>query len=124
MTQPVLPLPGGPANRPVPAAAAGVPRRDPEADRLDTLIAATLFLMTAYVREGGSPRLAGVVRRHLEALADHADTSGVLGATSEQAADHWSALAHREAPARSRPADGPPAGATTPRRPWLRLVSG
>jgi len=101
--------------------AAGPQPPEQRADRLDTLIAATLFLMTAHARNGHDPRLAGVVQRHLEALADHADTPGVLGAVCEQAADHWSGLARTEAAA-AVGLTGSRAGRAPGRRPWLRLV--
>jgi len=42
------------------------PRDEPTADgRPEALLAATLLLMSAYAREGGSPRLAGAVLQHL-----------------------------------------------------------
>jgi hypothetical protein len=87
----------------------------PTAERLDALVAAAILLMSSYVREGGSVPAAAVVRRHLEAIAEHRDAAGVLGATCDQAADLWAA-----APPPPRPS-APPGGA---RRGWLRLVVG
>ena len=83
--------------------------------RLETLLAATIFLMSAHAREGGGTHLAGVVLRHLEAIADRCDARGVLAATCEQAADHWAQLAG------AAPAEAP---AAPLRRGRLRLVRG
>ncbi len=92
-------------------------------DRPDTLLASTIFLMSAYAREGGSRRLAQVVMRHLELLAERADLSGVLGATCEDAADHWAVLAGNP----PRPVAAETGRRTAPgqgKRGWLRLVGG
>lgn len=85
----------------------------PAADRLDALVAAAILLMSAYVRDGGGTRAAAIVRRHLEAIAEHRDAAGVLGATCDHAADLWAA-----------PPPRPPERPRGPRRGWLRLVTG
>ena len=68
--------------------------------RLETLVSSTLFLMSAFVRQGGSVRLASIILRHLEQLAERAEVGSVLAATCDQVADHWAVLA------RPRPDDG------------------
>jgi hypothetical protein len=82
------------------------PRDEPPTDgRPETLLAATVLLMSAYARDGGGPRLAGAVLRHLELLAQRCDVPGVLAATCDHAADHWVQLARPvpdAAPARPR----------------------
>ncbi len=45
---------------------------EPEQSRPDLLVAATLYLMTHYMRTG-CPRLALCVARHMQCLALHAD---------------------------------------------------
>ncbi len=100
------------------------PRDTPSSDgRPDTLLAATILLMSAYAREGGGQRLAGSVLRHLELLADRDDLPGVVAATCEQAADLWVGLSRiperPPAPGAARRST-PPAG---PLRALLRLVS-
>lgn len=82
------------------------PRDDPPADgRPETLLAATILLMSAWAREGGSPRLAGAVLHHLELLAARADLAPVLAATCDHATDHWVPLARpRPEPPARRPA--------------------
>jgi hypothetical protein len=97
------------------------PRDVPATDgRPETLLAATILLMSAYAGDGGGPRLAGAVLRHLELLAQRADLPGVLAATCDHAADRWIQLA--------RPVPAGDAGAPSVRRrslpALLRLVSG
>jgi hypothetical protein len=103
------------------------PRDEPAADgRPDTLLAATLLLMSAYAREGGSPRLAGAVLQHLELLAARADVPGVITATCDHAADLWVQLA-RPSPVPPRAVLGTRDTPARPRRPMsalLRLVVG
>lgn len=50
---------------------------DPEAPRIDTLIASLVYLMTHYARSG-CPRLAVCVSRHMQAIALHPDAAPVL----------------------------------------------
>jgi hypothetical protein len=100
------------------------PRDAPPADgRPETLLAATILLMSAYAREGGSPRLAGAVLRHLELLADRGDLPGVIAATCEHAADLWVGLSRAPAPQASAAPGARPATAATGMRALLRLVT-
>ena len=94
------------------------PARPQPEDRLEILLSATIFLMSAYARGDRSPRLAHAVLRYLELLADRADAAGVLGATCEQAADQWASLASGGTPPRPRTGASPRNGW----RRWLRLV--
>lgn len=97
----------------------------PQDDRPEALLAATILLMSAYAREGGSPRLAGAVLRHLQLLADRVDLHGVVTATCDHATDLWAGLARGPAmrpvaPAATAPSRAP---AATGMRALLRLVT-
>lgn len=97
------------------------PRDVPPADgSADTLLAATILLMSAWARDGGGPRLAAAVLRHLELLAARADLPPMLAATCDHAADHWVQLARPLRQPQARPAGAARGG--LPR--LLRLVSG
>jgi hypothetical protein len=50
---------------------------DPEATRVETLVASLVYLMTHHARTG-CPRLAICVSRHMQALALHPDAAPVL----------------------------------------------
>jgi hypothetical protein len=50
---------------------------DPEATRVETLVASLVYLMTHHARTG-CPRLAVCVSRHMQALALHPDAAPVL----------------------------------------------
>jgi len=64
-------------------------------ERLESLVSSTIFLMSAFVRQGGSVRLASIIQRHLEQLAERAEAGSVLAATCDQVADHWATLARQ-----------------------------
>ena len=51
--------------------------QDPEATRVETLVASLVYLMTHYARTG-CPRLAVCVSRHMQAIALHPDAAPVL----------------------------------------------
>lgn len=50
---------------------------DDDPSRVETLVAALLYLMTHYARTG-CPRLAICVSRHMQCLAGHADAPPVV----------------------------------------------
>jgi hypothetical protein len=63
----------------------------PDIDRtaLPTLLSATLYLMSAFAANG-CPRLAIMVRKHLDILTAHADTDPLLRSTCVQLVErHW-----------------------------------
>jgi hypothetical protein len=80
-----------------------VSRRDPQPEtesRPELLVAATLYLMTHYMRSG-CPKLACCISRHMQCLALHAgadpkirDVCAALHGAWQQAAGH----AHEEIP--------------------------
>jgi hypothetical protein len=74
-------------------------------------------------RQGGSPRLAGAVLRHLELLADRGDLPGVIAATCEHAADLWIGLSRAPAPHASAAPAASPATAAAGMRALLRRVT-
>lgn len=51
--------------------------RQPDEDRVESITAALVYLMTHYMRTG-CPRLALCVSRHMQALALHPDAAPVL----------------------------------------------
>lgn len=59
------------------------------------LASSALFLMSAFIRQGGGPRLASSVLRHLELLAQAQDSPPVLAQTCAELADDWSAELRR-----------------------------
>jgi hypothetical protein len=89
--------------------------------RLEPLLAAAVFLMSACARDGGGPQPASVVLGHLESIAEGCDPQGVLGATCEQVADNWVRLARSAACAAPT---SPPRTARAALRARLRLVVG
>jgi len=52
-------------------------RPDPEATRVETVVAALIYLMSHHARTG-CPRLALCVSRHMQCLAAHPDAPTVL----------------------------------------------
>lgn len=68
--------------------------------KLDTLLSATLYLMSAFAAHR-CPRLAIMIRRHLDLLAAHDCATPLLRSTCAQlVAQHWDAahLTARETP--------------------------
>ena len=109
---------------PKPASHAVAPDEPPlQDDRPEALLAATILLMSAYAREGGSPSLAGAVLRHLELLADRADLHGVIAATCDHAADLWAGLWRGPATRPAAPAPTARAPAATGMRALLRRAT-
>lgn len=67
---------------------------------LDRLFASTLYLMSCYA-SAPCARIAGLVDRHLEALARDVETGPLVRETCRRLADHWDAL-ERACPAAAR----------------------
>jgi hypothetical protein len=74
------------------------PRPEPMSDDLALLLASTMILMNTFALrclEGGAcKRLAMMIERHLELLAQHAAIKDVLRQTVESMRDRWEALSH------------------------------
>ena len=70
---------------------------DPATDhrKAELIASATLFLMAKYACDGSSARLASIIARHLEVLAEHPDAGPVMRGTCEQLLDQWDQLAER-----------------------------
>ena len=64
-----------------------------ELSRVETVVAALIFLMTQHARTG-CPRLALYVSRHLQCLACHAAAGPVLRATCASLHDAWAEASH------------------------------
>ena len=64
--------------------------------RVETIIAATFFLMNAYHRTG-CPRVAKCVAAHLDCLARHPDTDATIRAVCEGMREEWRATAEAAA---------------------------
>ncbi|OGA54382.1 MAG: hypothetical protein A3G24_05825 [Betaproteobacteria bacterium RIFCSPLOWO2_12_FULL_62_13] len=65
---------------------------DPEAPRLQTLIAALIYLMSHYARTG-CPRLAVCVSRHLQCLALHPNAAPAVRDVCASVHGLWTAVA-------------------------------
>ena len=74
------------------------PDDDPEAAarEADRLLAATLYLMTCHARTG-CPRLAAMIRHHLELAARHAGSGEHVGHMSRKLANAWRAVMAHDA---------------------------
>lgn len=74
--------------------------------RPELLVSALLHLMSHYTlhsQEAGScTRLASVIERHLQALADLPDLAPVLRATCRQLTDQWAGIVERAMPQSGR----------------------
>ena len=70
----------------------------PQGQQPELLLSAVLHLMSHY--HAGSPceKLAGVIERHLQALARSPGLSPVLQATCQQLSQQWAALVTLHAP--------------------------
>ena len=69
---------------------------DPQASRLETVLAATLYLMSHFVSQNqtsGCPRLALCVSRHLQCLALHPDAAPVIRDVCSAVHGAWSRAA-------------------------------
>lgn len=69
----------------------------------ELIASATLFLMAKYACDGGCTRLASIIARHLEQLAEHPDASPVLRATCAQLLDQWDQIAAHEVARQASP---------------------
>ncbi len=67
-------------------------RIDAEAPRMETLVAALIYLMSHYARSG-CPRLAVCISRHLQCLALHPDAAAVVRDTCASLHGAWTAAA-------------------------------
>ncbi|HTS53045.1 MAG TPA: hypothetical protein VMH26_07210 [Burkholderiales bacterium] len=65
--------------------------------RVETIIAATLYLMHAYQRTH-CPRLAACVVAHLDCLTRHPDADPTIRAVCGRMCDDWRAVAEIELP--------------------------
>lgn len=69
---------------------------EPEAPRMETLVAALIYLMSHYARSG-CPRLAVCVSRHLQCLALHPDAAPVVRDMCASLQGTWAAKASNHA---------------------------
>jgi hypothetical protein len=58
---------------------------------LDRLFASTLYLMSCHAA-APCARIAGLIDRHLEAMARHVETGPLVRETCNRLSDHWDAL--------------------------------
>ena len=65
--------------------------------RVETIIAATFYLMNAY-RRTHCPRLAACVAAHLAYLTRHPDADPTIRAVCHGMSDEWRAVAERSQP--------------------------
>jgi len=62
-----------------------------DSSKPELIVSAALCLMSSFSCQGGCPKLAHVIHRHLQILAERADLSDVLTATCASLADQWEA---------------------------------
>jgi hypothetical protein len=62
-----------------------------DSSKPELIVSAALCLMSSFSCQGGCPKLAHVIVRHLQILAERADVSEVLTATCANLADQWEA---------------------------------
>lgn len=58
----------------------------------ERVLAAVIHFMSCYVRDGGSPRLARVVNRHLELLARCPEAGAMVRETCRRMGAVWTAI--------------------------------
>ena len=61
--------------------------RDPA--RPEVVISAALYLLSSYGCKGGCPKLAHVILRHLQLIAQRTDVDPVVAATCTQLCEQW-----------------------------------
>jgi hypothetical protein len=80
----------------------GIIESNPGPCRPELLVAAVLHLMSHYIAHrpeaGGCLKLASVIERHLQALADRPDLAPVLRATCSTLSEQWAAVVDRTMP--------------------------
>ncbi len=76
-----------------------MPIADVETSRVETILAALLFLMTHYARTG-CPRLALCVSRHMQCLALHPDAAPVVRDICASMHGAWQVAAEPDAATR------------------------
>ena len=74
--------------------------RNASPSRVETIIAATFFLMNAYQRTR-CPRLARCIAAHLDCLTRHPDADPTIRAVCDGMSDDWRAAAETAQPCQS-----------------------
>ena len=74
--------------------------RNASPSRVETIIAATFFLMNAY-RRTRCPRLARCIAAHLDCLTRHPDADPTIRAVCDGMSDDWRAAAEPALPCQS-----------------------
>lgn len=88
---------------------------DRDESRLELIVSSTLYLMSAYGRNGGCPQMAAMVVRHLDLIAEREDAPPVLRSSCAHLIDQWECLRQQAAARPSARASGTgTAGAGTP----------
>ena len=72
-------------------------KTNPHATRIETIIAATLYLMNAYQRTH-CPRLARCVAAHLDYLTRHSDTDATIRSVCAEMYRDWRVVAQTPFP--------------------------
>ncbi|MCW5625991.1 MAG: hypothetical protein KIT73_14865 [Burkholderiales bacterium] len=89
--------------------------------RPETVLATTLYLMTAYLRNP-CPSVAAVVHRHLECLATHPTADPVLRNLAGDIGADWARISTVGSGPARRTTYGPPHHAVATRHPISMLV--
>ena len=82
-----------------------------DATKPEVIVSAALYLMSSYGCNGGCPRLANVIVKHLRILAGRDDLPPVLCSTCASLAEQWEIKLHAMLPAAMPPAQAPSAQA-------------